>query len=264
MNPPDSTVDDFSTQWEAYVHTEGYYASKDILQDFIAPFVTLEDLGGSVVAEIGCGNGRFIRVLSEFAEQAVGVEPGKGFHNAKALSADRQNTLFVNADVYALPELPALDHCFCIGVLHHLGDPARALTIMKGLLKPGGQLTIWVYGHEGNALYLATFGVARKVTQRMPHRALHVLSTALTVPLKAYIAACRVAPLPMRTYMRQVLARLDFEALRINVYDQLNPKIAYYWKEAEVRALMEGAGLQDVKLFHRHGYSWTATGTRAE
>lgn len=258
-----TTVDDFSEQWRAYVHTDGYYGSRELLEDVIGCFVPLRDLAGTTVAEIGCGNGRFIPEFARHARRVIAVEPGDGFENARAYGAGSPNAEFVRADVYDLPSLPPLDYVFCIGVLHHLPDPGEALRRMRGLLRPGGRAVLWVYGKEGNRLYLAFVNPLRVVTSRLPHVALHGLSTVLAGCLRAYIAACRVLPLPMRTYMRNVLGKLTFEALRTVVYDQLNPKIACYWTREEVRRLMADAGFADVRLHHRHGYSWTVVGTRS-
>ena len=131
---------------------------------------------------------------------------------------------------------------------------------MRATLKPGGQLTIWVYGREGNRLYLATFGNLRRLTSRMPHRALHWMATGLALLLRVYIAGCRLIALPMHQYVRRVLAKLDFKTLRVVVYDQLNPKLAKYWTEQEVYSLMTRAGFKNIRLYHRHAYSWTGSG----
>jgi SAM-dependent methyltransferase len=260
--PAETSVDDFSVQWANFYQNDGYYASEELLRDYLEPFVQLEDLRGCTVAEVGCGNGRFIRLLAGYAERVIAVEPGDGIHNTREYCKGLDNVEFVHAEVYELPELPQLDHVFCIGVLHHMPDSAKALEIMKGLLRPGGHALIWVYGQEGNELYLAVFGPIRKITQKLPYAVLRGISTGLALPLKAYIGACRILPLPMRSYMRRVLAPLDFKGLVLNIYDQLNPKIAYYWTREEIGGLMEGAGFEDLKLHHRHGYSWTAFGRR--
>jgi SAM-dependent methyltransferase len=254
------TISDFSEQWTRYFDNSGHFGSEELFLDVLAPLVRIEDLRGTTVAEIGCGNGRFLKIMARHAAKVIGVDPGDSVSNARAWTRDAQNVDIVRASVYQLPALPPLDHVFSIGVVHHLPDPARALRIMRDLLKPGGRCTIWVYGKEGNELYLRTFGALRRVTTMMPHAMLHALATALVPPLRAYIAACRVLPLPMRHYTRAVLRPLDRNALRLNIYDQLNPAIAAYWTGDEVRMLMAGAGFRDVTLHHRHGYSWTATG----
>lgn len=254
------TIGDFSEQWAAYFDNSGYFGSEELFADVLTPLVTLADLKNATVAEIGCGNGRFLKVMARHAARVIGVEPGTGVENARAWTRGVGNVEVIRASVYALPPLPRLDHVLAIGVVHHLPDPLGALTIMRGLLKPGGRCTIWVYGKEGNALYLLTFGTVRRVTTRLPHRALHAIATALVPALRAYIAACRVLPLPLHDYVRRVLRPLDRSALRLNIYDQLNPTIAAYWTGDEVRSLMERAGFHDVKLHHRHGYSWTASG----
>ncbi len=255
-----STVADFSEQWTAYDDNSGWFGSEELLADVLRPLLSLEELRGQKVAEIGCGNGRFLPTLARYAERVYGIEPGDGVDNARRHCAGVDNIEVMRADVYSLPRLPPLDHVFSIGVVHHLPDPRRALENMRGLLKPGGRCTIWVYGKEGNELYLLTFGALRKLTTRIPHVALHGVSTALVPPLRTYIHACRVLPLPMREYMRTVLKPLSNDALRMNIYDQLNPTIAEYWSRDEVEELMRSAGFLDVTLHHRHGYSWTATG----
>jgi SAM-dependent methyltransferase len=145
-----TSVDDFSVQWSKFYQNDGYYASEELLRDYLEPLVALEDLAGCTVAEIGCGNGRFIRLLAGHAAKVIAVEPGDGIHNARRYCEGLDNVEFVQADAYDLPDLAKLDYVFCIGVLHHMPNPPRALEIMRDLLKPDGHSLIWTYGHEGN------------------------------------------------------------------------------------------------------------------
>ena len=49
---------------------------------------------------------------------------------------------------------------------------------------------------------------------------------------------------------------------RLVIYDQLRPTYAKYYTGPEARELMSRAGFGDIRLHHRHGYSWTVVGTR--
>jgi hypothetical protein len=126
----------------------------------------------------------------------------------------------------------------------------------------GGQLVIWVYGVEGNEIYVATVTALRAVTTRLPHFALALLCSALALLVDVYIAACRWLPLPMRDYMRNTLARVSRDKRKLTIYDQLNPTYAKYYRADELKSLLERAGFEDVRLHNRRGYSWTAAGRR--
>jgi hypothetical protein len=129
-------------------------------------------------------------------------------------------------------------------------------------LRPGGKCCIWLYGREGNELYLALVKPLRAVTTRLPDRALRAMSSVLNVAADAYIMGCRVFPLPLRDYMRCVFGKLDRRKRFLVIFDQLNPAYAKYYSEKEAWALLEQAGFADIKLHHRHGYSWTVLGRR--
>jgi hypothetical protein len=101
------------------------------------------------------------------------------------------------------------------------------------------------------------------VTTRLPPRVLSAMSHAFNVGLDLYLPACKRVPrLPLGGYMNNVVSKLDRDKRYLTIYDQLNPAYARYYKKAEARALFERCGFEDVRLHHRHGYSWTVIGTR--
>jgi hypothetical protein len=62
--------------------------------------------------------------------------------------------------------------------------------------------------------------------------------------------------------MTNVFGKLSRQHRSLVIYDQLCPAYARYYKQAEARSLFEHAGFRDVRLHHRHGYSWTVIGTK--
>lgn len=258
------TIRDFGEQWTEFPSSPGYYGSLDLLQDIAGPLLDTTEIRGADVAEIGSGSGRITRTLAEAgAGLIVALEPSAAIEVARRNCADLTDRVrWVQARGEGLPGDGVYDLVLSIGVLHHIPDPRPVIRRVFEAIKPGGRALIWVYGREGNALYLALTRPLRIVTRRLPHRMLVALCRALDWPLRGYIALSRRLPLPLAGYVRGHLAFLDPWARRLTIYDQLNPAWAKYYRREEVQLLLTSAGFVNVRLHHRHGYSWTAIGTK--
>jgi SAM-dependent methyltransferase len=260
----DRTIRDFGDQWSHYGRNEGFYASVELLQDMFGPLVALDELKGARVVDIGSGTGRIVRMLVDAgAAHVVAVEPSVGVEvlrqNVRDI-ADRVEVIHGTGE--AVPAGRGLDFAVSIGVIQFIQDPLPTLKAAREALRPGGKLVIWVYGREGNRLYVAAVQALRAVTTRLPHAVLAALCSVLTLLVDIYIFACRWLPLPMREYMRNTLSRGSRDQRKLTIYDQLNPSYAKYYGAGEVSEMLERAGFRDVRLHNRRGYSWTALGVR--
>lgn len=262
MTETGRTIDDFGEQWSHYGDNEGYYGSLELLADMLGPLLPVEELAGARVADIGSGTGRIVRMLlAAGAAHVTAVEPSGGVEALRANTrdvADRVDILHAPGD--RLPPGLGLDYVVSIGVIQFIRDPLPTLRAARAALRPGGRIVIWVYAVEGNRLYVAAVTALRAITTRLPHRALAAVCWGLGWLLDAYILLCRWLPLPMRDYMRNTLARVSRDKRRLTIYDQLNPSYARYHRRQEVQQMLEQAGFTDVRLHHRRGYSWTASG----
>jgi SAM-dependent methyltransferase len=258
------TIADFGEQWSAYTDNAGFYGSGALLQDVFGPLLRVTDIEGAVVADIGAGTGRFTNVfLASGAAKVVAVEPSRAFDVlARNTSAHNGLVECVHIDAeHFKPTIP-VDFIFSYGVLHHIPDPRPAVAAMHGAVKPGGRVGVWLYGREGNGAYVALLRLLTFVTRRLSHEALEACVWMLYPPTLAYLWLCRWLSLPLRHYFVEVFGKLPPDKRRLVLYDQLNPAYAKYYWQQEVRALLEEAGFVDVRLFHRHGYSWTAVAVK--
>jgi SAM-dependent methyltransferase len=262
----DQTIGDFGEQWTAFRDNPGYYGSAELLADLFGPLLPLDQVKDKAVADIGSGTGRIVNMLLDAgAGRVVAVEPSAAMTVLRQNTAPRKERIeYLEMPGDQLPPGLDLDLIVSMGVLHHIPDPAPVVRAACDALRAGGRCIVWLYGYEGNETYLSLALPLRKITVLLPHKALVALSYLLEVMLTAYIGLCRILPLPMRSYMRGVLAQFTRPVRRLTIYDQLNPAYAKYYTRAEAEALLRDGGFSDVQLYHRHGYSWTVMGLKPE
>lgn len=260
------TIADFGDQWTSYRENPGYYGSVSLLEDFFGPLLTLDAVRGKRIGDIGSGTGRIVNMLLDAgAAHVVAVEPSAAFEVLRENTSSRSDRItYVHDRGEALPRDVNLDLVVSMGVLHHIPEPEPAVEAAWGALRPGGYMLVWLYGQEGNELYLRLVGPLRAIAAHLPHRLLVGVCRGLNALLDIYLFLCRYLPLPMRKYMRDVLGRLPRKVRELTIYDQLNPAYAKYYTKDEAEALLRCAGFVDVRTWHRHGYSWSVTGRRPD
>src|SRR5207244_823664 len=94
---------------------------------------------GSRVLDVGAGTGRLVAALGDGGYAATGIEPS-GRSTARASAAAlpvAQRDLFEHSD-------SELDAAVMWHVLEHIGNPAAALSAVRGWLKPNGLLLVGV------------------------------------------------------------------------------------------------------------------------
>src|SRR5262245_48461099 len=73
------TVEEFGAQWSRFEDLGGDFGSAAVLQDLCGPLLSLEEIAGLRVVEIGSGNGRIVNMLLDAgAEHVIAVEPSTG------------------------------------------------------------------------------------------------------------------------------------------------------------------------------------------
>ncbi len=272
------TVDKFGTVWR---HASAKMESTPFLEpelflDFIKP-VGPDFFRDKIVLDLGCGMGRFCQMALDFgARFVVGVDLGDAIEVAAQRVGENPKALFIQADALSLPFREAFDYAFSVGVLHHTENPALAFAGLVATVKPGGAISLWVYGQENNDWILRWVNPIRiRLTSALPDGVLTALSHAVGNALYVVLALIYL-PLARRPGLKFLASRLfQFDYLvhlgKLGrktvvqvVLDHLAPYHAYYLPRAEVAAWMERADLREVSISSRTRNSWRAFGLKPE
>jgi ubiquinone/menaquinone biosynthesis C-methylase UbiE len=101
---------------------------------------------GDRVLDVACGPGFLTMAFAQACASARGVDATPAFvERARRVAAERglANASFAAGDVNALPEpTDSYDVVSCRAAFHHFPSPARVLTEMARVAKPGGTLLI--------------------------------------------------------------------------------------------------------------------------
>ncbi len=124
----------------------------------------------SSVLEAGCGTGAQTLIVAQqnpgATFTAVDISAASlGVAQEACQRAGIRNVTFQQADLLAINFAPAsFDHVVVCFVLEHLPEPDRVLHVLKGLLRPGGSITV-IEGDHGSTLMHPDSVLARRVIQ---------------------------------------------------------------------------------------------------
>ncbi len=231
--------DRFGYEWATY--NTILPESRDQLKHWLGT-TPLESFATKRVLDVGCGMGRnSYWVAKAGAREVVAVDVDEGsLNSARQNLGGMPNVSVKPLSAYDLApdKLGAkFDAAICIGVLHHLADPPKALEKMWSCLASGGELHLWCYGKQGNRIWLVPIQMARFLGSRLPIQASHVLAkifTAMIWPVLHYF--------PWKTPYYRRFKELSYKNIESIVFDQMLPRIAHYWTAEDMHALVAPLG----------------------
>ena len=249
---------EFGDQFLFYknIDEEDYWGGLDIFIDQLKPFDP-NKVKNKIIMEVGVGNGRVLRHMLKFKpKQIIAVDPAKSIKVAKENNPSNKID-FLNLKAEEINFEKKFDYVFSLGVIHHIPDHQIACQKIYNSLKKKGKFIGWVYGSEGNELYLLIFNNLRRITIALPDNVLRIICHFLNLACYLYIFLCKIMPLPMRNYMLRIFNKCSYKKRNLMIFDQLNPSYAKYFKKEELENILKQSGFKKFELIHRHKYSWT-------
>jgi SAM-dependent methyltransferase len=205
---------------------------------------------GSRVLEAGCGVGAQTVTLARHSPEAritsIDLSAGSLAAAARKLEAEGiTNVDFRQADIFDLPFEPeSFDYVFVCFVLEHLARPVAALEILRGMLRPGGTITV-IEGDHGSAYFHPDSDHARRAVQCLVDLQQRAGGDALI--------GRRLYPLLVQAGCREVTV-----SPRMVYADASRPALVDGFTRKTFTAMVEGVGEQAVGQGLIGEASWAA------
>lgn len=252
-----STVDGFGREWNA-VDQSGL-GDDELQRRFNEYFSVFRwDLISpeSVGFDMGCGSGRWDKLLAPKVGLLHCIDPSSAIDVARRNLASFQNIQFHQAGVGdgVLPS-GSMDFGISIGVLHHVPDTFAAIRSCVDLLKPGAPLLLYLYYRFDNrplwfrAIWQCADG-ARRIISRLPYGIRRFVCAVIAGSVYWPASRCwrlleragfRVDSLPLAYYRNT-----SWYTLRTDALDRFGTKLERRFTQSEIRAALEAAGCREI------------------
>lgn len=256
-------TDNFGFQWNRFEKVQLDRDSKAMqcskLRFFSETGWDKEDLTGKNVLEVGCGAGRFSKVVLEHTRanlfsldlsNAVEANYRNNFQFGKRLK-------IFQADIYEMPFADeSFDKVFCLGVLQHTPDFKKSIFSLASKVKPGGELVIDFYPVTGWWTKIHSKYLLRPFTRKMSHeKLLKRIENNVGWMMKLYFFFDKIKLgkifnrfIPIPDIRHSIPAGLNKEELRewviLDTFDMFSPRYDKPRKISLVKKWVEEAGLK--------------------
>jgi len=211
--------------------------------------VATKDLRSALVADFGCGSGRFIEIVKMKNARVIGLDLSDAVEIARRNFAGDDKVLVCQADILRPPIRPGTcDGAFSVGVLHHTPDPAKGFLEMANVVRPGGWIAASVY-EKGGHYSLPNVNFYRSLFKR-----LWPLFGHYPPLLYSYITCFLVAPvarhLPLGGMLHLFFPGIILADRRwslLDTFDSVTPTHQSFHESYEVFQWFKKAGLSNIE-----------------
>ncbi|MBS1576948.1 MAG: class I SAM-dependent methyltransferase [Bacteroidetes bacterium] len=273
VNLDRKTVTSFGEEWTSF-HD---FSDADIKLSGDKYFDIVDDkmlTENSVVIDIGCGSGRFIKYLEGRYGKITGIDPSSAIFAADKLLGNDNKIQLIQASTDNIP-FPDnhFDFGYSLGVLHHIPDTQKALNDSVRKIKPGGYFLLYLYYSLDNRsiffklLFHLSNGIRWAVSKLKPGLKRIICDILAIILYMPFVFFCRFLKfiqvpekyrrlIPLQAYEQQ-----SFYIIRNDSLDRFGTPLEQRFSRPEIQEMMEKAGLRNIVFSTKIPY-WHAVGKK--
>lgn len=273
-NIDEKTVNGFGDEWERFDQTKLNKNEQQQLFDlYFAVFPWKKLPSDAVGFDLGCGSGRWAKLVVPRVGHLHCVDPSSALEIAKRNLANNHNCEFHSASVDSMPIADgSMDFGYSLGVLHHVPDTQAAMSVCVKKLKPGAPFLVYLYyAFDNRPVWFRTLWrcseILRYGISRLPYVLRYVVSQLIAgtvyFPLARLALLTEKAGFDVRNMPLSSYRNLSFYTMRTDALDRFGTRLEQRFTRTEIKKMMEQAGLERIE-FSTDVPFWCAVGYRAD
>lgn len=271
-NIDQATVDGFGDEWIRFDQSELSAAEQvAIFNSYFSIFPWSELPLNPVGFDLGCGSGRWAKLVAPRVEKLHCIDPSAALEVARRNLESHNNCGFHSASVDNIPlNDESMDFGYSLGVLHHVPDTQAGIDACVRLLKPGAPFLLYLYYSFDNRpvwFRLAWRGsnVFRVLISRCPkilrYFFTQIFAFLIYFPLARLSRVAEEIGFDVRSFPLSAYRHLSFYTMRTDALDRFGTRLEQRFSQKAIRTMMERAGLERVEFAANEPY-WCALGYR--
>jgi SAM-dependent methyltransferase len=267
------TVDGFGDEWERFDQADlDPEEQKAIFENYFPIFPWNLLSTKSIGFDMGCGSGRWAKLVSDRVGILHCIDPSSALLVAKYNLQDQKNCIFHSGRVgdSVLPE-GSMDFGYSLGVLHHVPNTLAGISDCVKMLKPGAPFLLYLYyAFDNKPLWFKGLwrcsDLIRLVISKLPHILRFWVSQLIA--LLVYYPLARAALFAEKMRFTKgfielmplaVYRNLSFYTMRTDSLDRFGTRLEQRFTKLKISQMMKAAGLYNIQFSEITPY-WCAIG----
>ncbi|MGE0030067.1 MAG: glycosyltransferase [Steroidobacteraceae bacterium] len=219
--------------------------------------------------DLGCGSGRWAKFVAPRVGTLHCIDPSLAIEVARRNLASRANCVLYRAGADDMPlKDGSMDFGYSLGVLHHIPDTRAALVACVAKLKPGAPFLLYLYYALDNRpfwfrLLWRVSDSVRRVISRLPLGLRYAISQVIAGlvywPLSRAARLAEALGMSVHSFPLSLYRHRGFYVMRTDALDRFGTRLEQRFTRAEMKSMMENAGLENVRFSEEPPY-WCAVG----
>ncbi len=264
------TVFDFGSEWNKFDQNN---INKEELRLMFNSYFSIfpwNKINNSHVGfDLGCGSGRWAKIISNKVKTLYCIEPSSAIDIAKDNLKENKNCIFLReSDSNMSIKDNSMDFGYSLGVLHHIPDINVALKNAVLKLKKNAPLLVYIYYAFDNRsrLYKFTWKISnfiRKIISKLPFKIksfiCDLIAFFIYLPLAKIALIFERFGLKIDNFLLSYYRDKSFYTMRTDALDRFGTKLENRFTKKEIKTLLHNAGLDNIEFSEDAPY-WCAIG----